>query len=127
MTTPASGTIALSHVATEVGLGATGSINMSFIKTKMKSPPAALAMNHLYDKTFYARNMDGNCNNGHCNCTGNCGNINCTQCYAASAVNCSNCDATNFLQANCNCACTYNCNAAAASYNCNCACDCMCK
>lgn len=123
MTTPASGTIALSHVATEVGLGATGSISMSFIKTKMKSPPAALAMNHLYDKTFYARTVDGNCSNGNCNCAANCGNLNCTQCYAGGTVNCANCDgATNYLQANCNCACTYNCSAAQASFNCNCDC-----
>lgn len=155
MTLPSTGAIAVSDVNTELGLSASYSSSLNFLKTYMKAPPTSPNMSAFYGLAYYQRNADGNCNNGNCpncnncpngNCTSNCncGNIQCTNCYIAgasdcaqcvncSAINCANCDGQNYLQANCNCACTYNCNCnGAPSYNCvvgpvSYACNCACN
>lgn len=84
-----------------------------------------MSTNGFGGKIYYQRNVDGNCDNGNCNCNGNCGNIQCRNCIPSQCVNCTNCQGQSWLQSNnCNCACTYNCNAQATSWNCNCACNC---
>lgn len=128
MTLPASGQISMSTFNTEMGQGATYSSSLGWINDNTKSGqrPGTPNMGGYYNKAWYLRNNDGNCNNGNCTSNCNCGNIQCTNCYIASGVNCVNCDSRNWLQNNCNCACTYNCNTGQVSYNCNCACDCAC-
>lgn len=122
MTLPASGAVSLGDVNTEIGAAATATRDMYWVSTNTKD--TLKNMNGLHSRAWYQRNVDGNCNNGNCNCVGNCGNIQCNQCFASQCVNCTNCDTKAYLQANCNCACTYNCNANLATYNCNCLCNC---
>lgn len=124
MPTPASGTISLSNVNTEIGVAATTARDMSWVRSNTKDTASSLGS--IYNRAWYQKNNAGNCNNGNCNCGGNCGNIQCGQCFASQCINCTNCDARAWLQGNCNCACTYNCNANLWSYNCNCACACDC-
>jgi hypothetical protein len=124
MPTPASGTISLSNVNTEIGVAATTARDMSWVRSNTKDTASSLGS--IYNRAWYQKNNAGNCNNGNCNCGGNCGNIQCGQCFASQCINCTNCDARAWLQGNCNCACTYNCNANLFSYNCNCACACDC-
>ena len=126
MTLPASGTISLSNFNTERGVASTTNTDLNWIKSNTKSGQESNSFTGYYNKAWYQRNVDGNCNNGNCNCSGNCGNIQCRNCFSSQCINCANCDSRAWFQNNCNCACTYNCNAGAVSYNCNCACDCAC-
>lgn len=118
MTLPASGSIAISQINTELGMASTASNNLSFIKSKTKAAyqQASPSMNNYYGKAYYQKNNAGNCNNGNCAC--NCPptdpavcNFDCgySNCYVCNTINCVNCDGTPQLQPNCNCACTYNC------------------
>lgn len=115
MTLPASGSIAISQISTELGMASTASNNLSFIKSKTKAAyqQASPSMNNYYSKAYYQKNNAGNCNNGNCAC--NCDEGLCTfhcswgQCVVCNTINCANCDSTPQLQPNCNCACTYNC------------------
>lgn len=129
MTLPTTGnSISISQINTEVGRSSTAAdTTMNYLNGLIKSAqrPASPNMSAFYGKTWYQRNVDGNCNNGNqnnCNC--NCGNINCTNCVNCGNINCANCDSQNWLQTNCNCACTYNCNSYETSYDCDCACAC---
>lgn len=139
MTLPASGTLGLSTVNTEIGAASTASISLSWIKTNTKDNVGSIS--NLYSRAWYQKNNAGNCSNGNCPTNCNCGGgirssgiftrywtpIQCNNCLACTGVNCVNCDAKAWLQANCNCACTYNCNiTASTTYNCNCDCDCAC-
>lgn len=128
MTLPASGTIALSQFSTEMEQSSTYSASLSWVSDNTKSGqrPNPNAMNGYYNKAWYQRNNDGNCNNGNCTSNCNCGNIQCNNCVISGTVNCANCDGRKWLQNNCNCACTYNCNTSQTSYNCNCDCACAC-
>lgn len=129
MPTPASGTIGLLNVNQEIGNG-TNAISLDWVRNNTKDSASALAS--IYNRAWYQRNVDGNCNNG--NCTTNCDCVarcvivqNCYNCSACTAVNCANCDARAWLQTNCNCACTYNCNITGSfNTNCNCNCNCDC-
>ncbi len=125
MTLP-TGQIAYSDVNVETGAPWNRSIGMNWIYDNTRPGQQAHNLNNVRGKAWFQRNVDGNCNNGNCNCAGNCGNIQCTNCYPYQCINCANCDGRAYIQNNCNCACTYNCNAGAVSYNCNCACDCAC-
>lgn len=117
MTLPTSGTIAASDFRTEM-LRAGQSIDMSWVaaNTKTGQVPSINAMNGYYNKSYYQRNMDGNCNNGNCATaqgTAACWDsvcTNCSNCYNCAAVNCTNCDTQKWLQSNCNCSTGYNCN-----------------
>lgn len=126
MTLPASGTISLSNVNTEIGSAATTARDLAWVKANTKDSVSNLGA--LYKRAYYKRNMDGNCNNGNCQCSNcNCGNCACSQCsdcncncpsnciaIACGNINCANCDTHAWLQTGSNCACTYNC------YNWNC-------
>jgi hypothetical protein len=119
MTLQGSGQIGFSDVSNETG-GAFSN-RMSWIQAYTKDGVTSLG--GLYNRAWYARNVDGNCNNGNCACDCNCGNINCNNCTNCYNINCTNCDGQNWLQGNCNCACTYNCDVAGTvSFNCNCDC-----
>ena len=113
MTLPASGSIAISQISTELGMASTASNNLSFInsKTKVAYQQASPSMNNYYSKAYYQKNNAGNCNNGNCACDCNCNPYpsNCQNCTVCTTINCANCDGTPQLQPNCNCACTYNC------------------
>lgn len=128
MTLPASGQISMSTFNTEMGQAASYSSSLNWINdnTKVGQRPATPNMGGYYNKAWYQRNQDGNCNNGNCTSNCNCGNIQCTNCYISGAINCANCDTRSWLQNNCNCACTYNCNTGSVSYNCHCDCNCAC-
>lgn len=122
MTTP-TGTIAVSDVNNELGIGTSHTSSLDFLNGYVKPSirPAHGDMNSFRGKTYFRNNTEGNCANGNCSSGGNCGNKQCSNCYSVNCVNCTNCDSTSYLQANCNCACTYACNAGACySYNCNC-------
>lgn len=122
MTLPASGQISLSNVNVEAARGPTVTIDMAWISGNTKD--AAKSLSALYSRAWYQRNVDGNCNNGNCNCACNCGDLNCANCFVVNCVNCANCDARPWLQSNCNCACTYNClQSQCYTLNCNCACN----
>lgn len=129
MTLPASGSIAISQISTELGMASTASNNLSFINSKTKAAyqQASPSMNNYYNKAYYQKNNAGNCNNGNCACDcapsvcqGNCGSADC---YVCTTINCVNCDSTPQLQPNCNCACTYNCATTGGFQTC---CDCHC-
>lgn len=154
MTLPSSGSISMSQVSTEIGNPPTASMNMAWIRDNSKTGAISLAA--IYGMSWYARNVDGNCNNGNCtancncgsNCVGaasncgfgitpncnctalNCNAVDCSNCLACNNVNCANCDGRAWLQGNCNCACTYNCNTSSTvSVNCsgvNCNCSTAC-
>jgi hypothetical protein len=124
MTLPSSGAISMSTYSVEMGQASTFANSMSWINARAKVTNNA--MGGHYNKAWYQRNQDGNCNNGNCTSNCNCGNIQCTNCVIAGGVNCANCDGQAWLQANCNCACAYNCTTGLVSYNCNCACACAC-
>jgi len=134
MTLPASGTIAISQISTELGMASTASNNLSFINSKTKAAyqQSSPSMNNYYNKTYYQKNNAGNCNNGNCacNCACDCNCAcsyiyNCQDCAVCNPVNCANCDSTPQLQPNCNCACTYNCSIVGMiPVACACACDC---
>ena len=124
MTLPASGTITLSQVSTEVGYAANTQMSLSWVSSNSKD--ALKAMNGLYGRGWYQKTNAGNCNNGNCTANCNCGNIQCRNCVITGGVNCVNCDSRAWLQANCNCACTYNCTYGAVTYNCDCNCYCDC-
>lgn len=127
MTLPSGGTISISDVSTEIGIGATAtdSINYLYNLVLPSQRPGTQDMTVFYSKAYYQNNTQGNCNNGNCTNNCNCGNIQCTNCFINGPTNCTNCDAQQWLQTNCNCACTYNCSVCnGASYNCNCACNC---
>lgn len=126
MTLPASGTISMSQFSTEMGQSSTYSASLQWVydNTKSTQRPSPNNMGGYYNKAWYQKTNDGNCNNGNCTSNCNCGNIQCTNCYISGNVNCVNCDSRNWLQNNCNCACTYNCNYGPVSYNCDCNCNC---
>lgn len=115
--------IKVSNVTAETGFS--GSLNFLHSYIKPAQRPATPKLSNFYDKTFYQRNVDGNCNNGNCTSNCNCGNRQCTNCYISGPVNCANCDGQQWLQSNCNCACTYNCNYGPVSFNCDCDCCCV--
>ena len=117
MTLP-SGQIGISDLNNEVG----SAVNqLSWVKSYTKD--SISDMNNMHNRAWYARNVDGNCNNGNCACDCNCGNINCNNCTNCYNINCANCDGQAWLQGNCNCACTYNCDiTGTVSFNCNCDC-----
>lgn len=92
-----------------------------YIKSSIR--PASPNLASFYGLAYFARTVDGNCNNAsNANCNCNCGNIQCRATANCTAIQCANCESTPTLQSNCNCACTYNCtsNANCYSYNCNC-------
>ena len=124
MTLPSSGPLTIQDVNTEAGRGTNTQTGLDWIKDNTKDN--ATSLGQLYDRAYYQRNNDGNCDNGNCTSNCNCGNIQCNNCLIAATVNCTNCDAQSWLQGNCNCACTYNCTTSETSYNCNCACACAC-
>jgi len=124
MTLPSSGPLTINDVNIETGRGSGTATGLDWIRDNTKDN--ATALGQLYDRAYYQRNVDGNCNNGNCTSNCNCGNIQCNNCLIAATVNCTNCDAQSWLQGNCNCACTYNCTTSETSYNCNCACACAC-
>ena len=125
MTLPTSGPIGIGDVNVETSRGATTQTGLDWIRTATKDD--VTQFNPLYGRTYYQRNMDGNCNNGNCTSAASSGNIQCTNC-TLSAINCANCDGQSYLQNNCNCACTYNCTQNTnQTYNCNCACACACS
>ena len=119
MALPASGQISISDL-----VALTGQSALSWVLANTKD--SVHDMDSIHGRNYYARNVDGNCNNGNCTFNCNCGNIQCTNCYYAGTVNCLNCDAQNWLQADCNCGSPYNCNYGPVSYNCDCACACDC-
>ena len=134
MTTPNNTTIAVSDVRTEasvtthdVGGGVQGS-DLNWLNGYIRSDqrPANPNLAGFWNKSYYRRNMDGNCTNNGANCESNCncncGNIQCNATANCSAVDCRNCDSQAWLQVNCNCDPTYNCNSNqnCYSYNCNC-------
>ena len=118
MTLPGSGQIAYSDVSSETG--GSFSKEMSWIRAYTKD--GVTYFNSFHGRACFARNVDGNCDNGNCANNCNCGNINCNNCIITGGVNCTNCDSQNYLQGNCNCACTYNCTTTTTSYDCNCDC-----
>lgn len=128
MTFPSSGTLTYNDFNTKAGRASGTAIDMAWIYNNTKSGQRSYAINNYYNKNWYQRNVDGNCNNGNCNCACdcvsncNCGSINCLNCFSSQCINCANCDTRAWFQNNCNCACTYNCNLGQYSYNC--ACDC---
>lgn len=154
MTLPSTGAIGMSDINSEVGRPASTQLAMSWVRDNSKG--GIVELSGAYSKTYYQRNVDGNCNNGNCtsncncgtncasgvsncgfgsapncNCSAiNCNAVNCSNCLNCNAVNCANCDGKAYLQANCNCACTYNCNiASSVTVNCssvNCNCSTAC-
>jgi hypothetical protein len=126
MTTPQSpNSIAVSQINSELSRPSESSADLNWLTGYIKPQirPSMPNMNSFYNLAYFARSIDGNCNNGNVsNCNCNCGNIQCSASANCSNINCANCESTSYLQANCNCACTYNCtsNANCFSYNCNC-------
>jgi hypothetical protein len=128
MTTPGSGQIAVTNVTSEIGLG---NSNVSFDTLHNYVIPSQRAsyeqMSEWYNKSYFQKNTNGNCNNGNC-FTCNCwipassATFNCFNCFNCYGLNCANCDGRSWLQSNCNCACSYNCNQQSWGYNCNCNC-----
>lgn len=126
MTLPVSpNSIAVSQVNSEIARPAEAQADLQWLNGYIKPSirPAQPNLQSFYGLAYFARTVDGNCNNasaGNCNC--NCGNIQCNNCANCTAINCVNCESTPTLQANCNCACTYNCTSDqnCYSYNCNC-------
>lgn len=110
MTIKASGQLAISEINTEVSPKPPGySDSLSFLNGIIKESQrdtGDISMTIFYNKAYYQRDVDGNCNNGACD--KNCSNINC-----------ANCDTQKWLQTNCN-------NASPTNYNCNCNCNCDC-
>jgi hypothetical protein len=82
-------------------------------------------MTIFYNKAYYQRYMDGNCDNGNCTNNCNCGNKNCSNCIITGRVNCANCDTQRWLQTNCNSAVApvYNCTTSGTTVNCDCSCS----
>jgi len=124
MTLPSSGPLTINDVNIESGRGSGTATGLDWIKDNTKDN--ATSLGQLYDRAYYQRNNDGNCNNGNCTTSSNSGNIQCENC-TITAINCANCDGQNYLQAGTNCACTYNCTQNTdQTYNCNCNCACAC-
>lgn len=124
MTLPSSGPLTINDVNIETGRGSGTQTGIDWIRDNTKDN--ATNLNQLYNRAYYQRNNDGNCNNGNCTNNCNCGNIQCNNCLISGTVNCTNCDTQSWLQSDCNCACTYNCTTSETSYNCNCDCACAC-
>jgi hypothetical protein len=126
MTLPASGTIAISNINSEIGAASTTTNGINYLYNLILPAQRSGTQNltAFYSKAYFQNNTQGNCNNGNCAYNCNCGNIQCTNCTNCGAINCTNCDSQQWLQTNCNCACTYNCDIYPVSYNCNCACNC---
>jgi hypothetical protein len=124
MTITSGPAIKLTDVAAEGGQSYSSSLNFLHNLIKPAQRPSTPKLSNFYNKAYYQRNADGNCNNGNCTSNCNCGNIQCNNCLITGTVNCANCDGQNWYQTNCNCACTYNCNYGPTSYNCNCDCSC---
>lgn len=125
MTIKGSGPIRASEVQTEIGVGA-GAANGRFSFLRDYGLPSYTNLGGSYNRAWYLKNNQGNCDKAHADAATNSGNIQCQNC-TLSTVNCANCQTQNYLQANCNCACTYNCDATAdQSYNCDCNCNCNC-
>jgi len=124
MTLQSGGQISFSDINNEMGIGSNYSSSLGFLNDNIRpnERPGTPSMDAFFGKSWFQRNIDGNCDNGNCSTNCNCGNINCNNCTIAGGVNCSNCDQQPFLQSNCNCACAYNCNTNTVSYACNCAC-----
>ena len=127
MTLPASGQIAAHNINEEAVLPSTAQLAMSWVKDNTKGNPNNY--DSLHGKTYYQRNMDGNCDSApnpavtNCNCTGN---IQCANCIQVALTNCRNCDTKKYYQANCNCDPVYNCTTSKSRvYNCNCNCNCF--
>ena len=137
MTTPTSGPIAFSNINAETGAGAGGfSSNMNWVKNNAKTTAGGSTgvindLGSVYNKAYYASNMNTVCNNDNngkadyvnCNC-GNIANGNCLNCTElnCTALNCTNNDTQKYLQPNCNCNCTFNCSVSGKTKNCNCDC-----
>jgi len=125
MTLPSSGPIAISDVNNETGRGASTQTGVDWIIGVEKD--GASDFNDWHGRSYYASNMNGNCNNGNCTPQLSSGNIQCQNCNQCDSINCNNCDSQPYLQPGSNCNCTYNCTQTAdQTYNCNCACNCNC-
>lgn len=124
MTLPSSGPITINDVNIETGRGIGAATGIDWIRDNTKDN--ATSLSQLYSRSYYQRNVDGNCDNGNCTSNCNCGDTQCNNCVISGTVNCTNCDTQSWLQSDCNCACTYNCTTSETSYNCNCDCACAC-
>jgi len=127
MTLPSSGAISISDVSEAIGQAPTYSTSLSFLNDLIlpAQRPSTPSLSAFYNLNYYQSSMNGNCDNGNCNCACNCsGNIQCNNCSTAN-INCANCDTQSWLQTGANCACTYNCSTIQdIVYNCNCNCAC---
>ena len=115
--------ISISQISTEIGVSSTTSQTMSYLNGLIKPAqrPSSPNMDSFRGKTYYQRNVDGNCT---VNCPSDC---NCgvydsgVNCIISGPVNCINCDTQNWLQTNCNCVSpttTFNCTYGTYSYDC---------
>jgi hypothetical protein len=91
MTIKESGQLAISELLVETrserpnGLGWLKSIT----KQEQRLPDGSVPMSLFYNRAYYQRLMDGNCNNGNCG-------------SPVANINCLDCDKQLWLQTNCN-------------------------